>query len=65
MPEAVLDGVIAMQACIVATDDRPCGIALDKRDACSVYDRIFGSGRHRLAVMASEDRWQALFEFYS
>ena len=56
-----------MQVYIVTTDDRPCGITLDKCEACSMYDRILRSGRHRRAavhaIAADEDRRQVLLEF--
>ena len=60
--------MIAMQVYIVTTDDRPCGVTLDEREACSMYNRILRSGRHRQAavhvVAAEEDRRQVLLEFH-
>ena len=58
----------AVQIYIVTKDDRPCGITLDEREACAMYDRILRYGRHRQAavraITAEEDRRRVLLEFY-
>ena len=56
-----------MYVYVVTTDDRPCSVTLDEREACAMYDRILKSGLHRRAavhtVPADEDHSQVLLEF--